>query len=56
MKDVGAEVDELVGRGVVFQHDEGMPQDAAGVKRGNGPDIARFTDPAGNILSVVAQD
>jgi hypothetical protein len=56
VQDVGAEVEELAGRGVVFQHYEGMPQDAPGVMRGNGPDIAWFTDPAGNILSVVAQD
>jgi len=56
VQDVGAEVEELTGRGVVFQHYDGMPQDADGVMRGNGPDIAWLTDPAGNILSVVAQD
>jgi len=56
VQDVGAEVDELASHGVVFQRYDGMPQDAAGVMRGNGPDIAWFTDPAGNILSVVAQD
>jgi len=31
-----------------------MPTDARGVMRGNGPDIAWFRDPAGNVLSVVA--
>ena len=56
VQDVGAEVDEFAGRVVVFQRYDGMPQDAAGVMCGNGPDIAWFTDPAGNILSVVAQD
>lgn len=56
VQDVGAEVEELTGRGVVFQRYDGMPQDADGVMRGNGPDIAWLTDPAGNILSVVAQD
>jgi len=33
----------------------GFPQDEDGVMRGHGPDIAWFTDPAGNVLSVVAQ-
>ena len=52
--DVGAAVRELAGRGVVFERYEGMPQDDDGVMRGNGPDIAWFTDPAGNIFSVLA--
>jgi catechol 2,3-dioxygenase-like lactoylglutathione lyase family enzyme len=52
--DVGAAVRELTGRGVTFARYEGMPQDADGVMRGNGPDIAWFTDPAGNIFSVLA--
>ena len=52
--DVGAAVRELAGRGVVFERYEGMPQDDDGVMRGNGPDIALFTDPAGNIFSVLA--
>lgn len=25
-----------------------------GVMKGNGPDIAWFTDPAGNVISVIA--
>ena len=53
--DVGAAVAELTGRGVSFERYPGFPQDEAGVMRGNGPDIAWFTDPAGNILSVVQQ-
>ena len=52
--DVGAAVRELAERGVVFKRYEGMPQDDDGVMRGNGPDIAWFTDPAGNIFSVLA--
>ncbi len=52
--DVGATVRDLAGRGVVFERYEGMPQDDDGVMRGNGPDIAWFTDPGGNIFSVVA--
>jgi catechol 2,3-dioxygenase-like lactoylglutathione lyase family enzyme len=51
--DVGAAVDELAARGVTFQHYDGMEQDEKGVMRGHGPDIAWFTDPAGNILSVL---
>ena len=53
--DVGAAVRELAARGVVFERYEGMPQDDDGVMRGNGPDIAWFTDPAGNIFSIIAE-
>ena len=28
--------------------------DARGISRGRGPDIAWFRDPAGNVLSVIA--
>src|SRR3954451_22007207 len=56
--DVEATVDELTARGVVFEHYEGTPveTDAKGVFRGGGPLIAWFTDPAGNVLSVIAGD
>jgi catechol 2,3-dioxygenase-like lactoylglutathione lyase family enzyme len=53
--DVDAAVDELVAAGVAIERYEGMPQDEKGIMRasaGWGPDIAWFTDPAGNILSV----
>lgn len=55
--DVEAAVDELTSRGVVFERYEGTPgeTDAKGVFRKGGPLIAWFTDPAGNILSVIAQ-
>jgi predicted enzyme related to lactoylglutathione lyase len=52
--DVGAAVADLATRGLTMTRYEGMPQDDDGVMRGNGPDIAWFTDPAGNVLSVVA--
>ena len=55
VKDVSAAAGELTGRGWVLQRYEGTPRDADGVMRANGPDIAWFTDPAGNFLSVVAQ-
>jgi predicted enzyme related to lactoylglutathione lyase len=52
--DVEAAVVELNGRGVATAIYDGMPTDARGIMRGNGPDIAWFRDPAGNVLSVVA--
>lgn len=51
--DVEQAVDALVKRGVRFEHYEGMNLDEKGVMRGQGPEIAWFTDPAGNILSVI---
>jgi catechol 2,3-dioxygenase-like lactoylglutathione lyase family enzyme len=52
--DVEAAVLELARRGVATAVFEGIPTDARGIMRGNGPDIAWFRDPAGNVLSVVA--
>ena len=54
--DVGATVAELTGRGVTFERYPNFAQDDDGVMRGNGPDVAWFTDPAGNVLSVIQQD
>jgi catechol 2,3-dioxygenase-like lactoylglutathione lyase family enzyme len=51
--DVEAAVDALTERGVEFERYEGAPQDEKGIMRGQGPDIAWFRDPAGNILSVL---
>jgi catechol 2,3-dioxygenase-like lactoylglutathione lyase family enzyme len=51
--DIDAAVDELSAGGVRFERYEGMDQDAKGVMRENGPSIAWFKDPAGNILSVI---
>lgn len=50
--DVDAAVDGLAERGVSFERYDGMEQDERGIARGQGPDIAWFKDPAGNILSV----
>ena len=55
VEDVGAAVDELTARGVHFERYEGFDQDEKGVARGEGPDIAWFKDPAGNILSVLSE-
>ncbi|MFI9643015.1 VOC family protein [Micromonospora sp. NPDC051925] len=54
--DVDRAVDELTARGVRFARYPGLPQDDRGVMRDNGPTIAWFTDPAGNILSVIAEE
>ena len=51
--DVEAAVDELTSRGVQFERYEGFPQDEKGIMRGQGPDIAWFKDPSGNVLSVI---
>jgi catechol 2,3-dioxygenase-like lactoylglutathione lyase family enzyme len=53
--DIEAAVAELTARGVSFEHYEGTPAetDANGVFRGGGPLIAWFTDPSGNIMSVI---
>jgi catechol 2,3-dioxygenase-like lactoylglutathione lyase family enzyme len=53
--DVEAAVDQLAARGVRFERYEGVEQDDKGVFRGEGPLIAWFKDPAGNILSVLQQ-
>ena len=55
--DVDAAVDELTRSGVRFEHYEGFEQDEKGIARGDeGPTIAWFKDPAGNILSVHEQN
>jgi catechol 2,3-dioxygenase-like lactoylglutathione lyase family enzyme len=53
--DVEATVADLTGRGVQFERYEGTPSatDEKGIFRGGGPLIAWFTDPAGNVLSVI---
>jgi catechol 2,3-dioxygenase-like lactoylglutathione lyase family enzyme len=51
--DIDAAVDALSARGVQFERYDGFEQDERGVARGNGPDIAWFKDPAGNVLSVL---
>jgi catechol 2,3-dioxygenase-like lactoylglutathione lyase family enzyme len=53
--DIEAAVDELARRGVQFERYEGMEQDEKGINRGDGPSIAWFRDPAGNILAVLRE-
>jgi len=56
--DIDAVVDELAAKGVVMDRYDGVDQDEKGILRGKaagqGPDIAWFRDPAGNILSVLS--
>jgi catechol 2,3-dioxygenase-like lactoylglutathione lyase family enzyme len=49
--DVDKAVDELTARGVTFLRYD--MTDEKGVARDAGPPIAWFTDPAGNIISVI---
>ncbi|MDV8066571.1 MULTISPECIES: VOC family protein [Rhodococcus] len=53
--DIDSTVDELTGHGVEFVKYDGFPQEENGIMRGNGPDIAWFTDPAGNVISVLKE-
>src|SRR3954453_9336691 len=57
--DIDSVVDGLTERGVKFERYEDFPQDEKGIMRGRaanrGPDVAWFTDPAGNILSVLQE-
>ena len=60
--DIDEAVDGLGSLGVAFEHYDSMPgmQDDKGIARGRsvhqGPDIAWFKDPAGNILSVLQDE
>jgi hypothetical protein len=54
--DIDRAVDELTKRGVRFEHYGTPEQDEKGIQRGVGPAIAWFTDPAGNILSVLEEE
>lgn len=53
--DVERAVDDLASRGVQFEHYDypELKTDEKGIMRGWGPAIAWFTDPAGNVLSVI---
>jgi catechol 2,3-dioxygenase-like lactoylglutathione lyase family enzyme len=53
--DIDAAVEALSRRGVTFERYDGMQQDDKGVMREQGPPIAWFKDPAGNVLSVLEQ-
>jgi catechol 2,3-dioxygenase-like lactoylglutathione lyase family enzyme len=56
VEDIDKAVDDLTRKGIKFEH-YGKLTDEKGIARGlsnnQGPDIAWFKDPAGNILSVL---
>jgi len=56
VSDIDKAVDELTAAGIELERYEGFPQDEKGVMRDNGPSIAWFKDPAGNILSIIQDD
>jgi catechol 2,3-dioxygenase-like lactoylglutathione lyase family enzyme len=55
VEDIESAVDQLTDRGVRFERYDAMSADTddKGIFRGEGPYIAWFKDPAGNILSVL---
>ena len=55
VESVDKAVEDLSRRGVRFEvyNEPNLKTDARGISRGNGPTIAWFKDPAGNILSVL---
>jgi catechol 2,3-dioxygenase-like lactoylglutathione lyase family enzyme len=53
--DIDKAVDELAARGVRFESYDGFEQDEKGISRGEGPQIAWFKYPAGNVLSVLQE-
>ncbi len=57
VENVDESVDELAKRGARFEiYDESnIKTDEKGIMRGNGPPIAWFKDPAGNVLSVIEE-
>src|SRR5438034_5921331 len=57
VKDVDLAVDELTKRGVRFEKYDlpDLKTDKEGIMRENGPTIAWFKDPAGNILSLIKE-
>ena len=60
VKDIDPAVDQLTKAGVQFERYAGVEQDGRGIMRPpsgeQGPPIAWFKDPAGNILSVLENE
>lgn len=57
VENIDETMDEMLQKGITFEKYEGMHQDEKGIARGlaakQGPDIAWFKDPAGNILAIL---
>jgi predicted enzyme related to lactoylglutathione lyase len=56
VNDVDKAVDQLTKAGITMERYPNIGQDEKGIARGEGPTIAWFKDPAGNILSVIQAD
>jgi catechol 2,3-dioxygenase-like lactoylglutathione lyase family enzyme len=55
VEDIDEAVEVLAARGVRFERYDDFEQDDRGVFRGEGPYIAWFKDPSGNVLSVLQE-
>ena len=55
VEDIDKAVDALTARGVRIKRYDGAAQDDKGIVRAEGPFIAWFTDPSGNVLSVLQE-
>lgn len=55
VSDIDEAIDELTARGVTFERYDAMDADDRGVVRAEGHAVAWFTDPAGNIVSVIQE-
>ncbi len=53
--DIEAAIDALAARGVRFERYDDIEQDDKGVFRDEGPYVAWFKDPSGNVLSVLQE-
>jgi catechol 2,3-dioxygenase-like lactoylglutathione lyase family enzyme len=53
--DIDEAVEALAARGVRFERYDGFEQDDKGIFREEGPYIAWFKDPSGNVLSVLQE-
>jgi predicted enzyme related to lactoylglutathione lyase len=53
--DIDAAVDSLAARGVRFERYDDLAQDDKAIFREDGPFIAWFRDPSGNVLSVLQE-
>lgn len=56
VEDIGVAVDALLKRGISFERYAGPNTDEKGISHDEGPLIARFKDPAGNILSLIQKE
>ncbi|MEQ8523909.1 VOC family protein [Gracilimonas sp.] len=56
VKDIEKAVEVLINKGIIFEQYSGdIATDEKGIMRENGPLIAWFKDPAGNILSIIEE-